>query len=24
LVVGFNKLKGNEQEPEEVSGQTYY
>lgn len=24
LVVGFNKLKGNGEEPEEVSGQTYY
>ena len=24
LIIGFNKLKGNEEEPEEVSGQTYY
>ena len=24
LIIGFNKLKGNEGEPEEVSGQTYY
>ncbi|MBN2421695.1 hypothetical protein JXB41_00590 [Candidatus Woesearchaeota archaeon] len=24
LIVGFNKLKGSEEEPEEISGQTYY
>jgi len=24
LIVGFNKLKGSEDEPEEISGQTYY